>query len=182
MPNSKEYSQQYYEKNKEKLKEKGRVRYENDKENVLERCKKYHYKHPDYAKQYYSQNKDKSKAYVREWQQLNPEQAKKLKFKSLYGIELPENHFSSLFEEQHGVCAICNRPETSLRNGQVISLAIDHCHETNTLRGLLCKSCNKALGLFEDNIESLSNAIEYLTKYKKQLDKLEKKLENKIKK
>jgi hypothetical protein len=41
-------------------------------------------------------------------------------------------------------------------------LCIDHCHETNLVRGLLCHDCNKGLGNFKDNIIFLQIAIEYL--------------------
>lgn len=44
-------------------------------------------------------------------------------------------------------------------------LYIDHCHKTNQVRGLLCFSCNSALGHFKDNVESLKKAIKYLKKW-----------------
>lgn len=52
-------------------------------------------------------------------------------------------------------CSICSSTE---------NLCIDHCHETLTVRGRLCKKCNIALGMFGDNIELLQKAIKYLTK------------------
>ena len=42
------------------------------------------------------------------------------------------------------------------------SKRIDHDHETGEYRGILCNSCNVALGLFGDDKERLSNAIKYL--------------------
>ncbi len=42
---------------------------------------------------------------------------------------------------------------------------VDHNHDaTQKVRGVLCRACNGALGLFGDNIETLKNAIEYLNK------------------
>jgi len=41
-------------------------------------------------------------------------------------------------------------------------LAIDHNHHTNQVRGLLCKQCNRALGLFGDSINTIENALNYL--------------------
>lgn len=52
-------------------------------------------------------------------------------------------------------CKIC---------GDIQNLAIDHCHTTGEVRGLLCKSCNKALGFVREDIEILRNMILYLTK------------------
>ena len=71
--------------------------------------------------------------------------------------------YESLFEQQSGVCAICGKPETrKTQTGGVSSLAVDHDHKTGAIRGLLCMTCNNALGHFYDSIELLENAIRYL--------------------
>ena len=63
------------------------------------------------------------------------------------------------------VCPICERGETEvagkggLRNGAWV---IDHCHDTETFRGWLCHKCNRALGGFDDSIDTLNRAINYL--------------------
>lgn len=61
---------------------------------------------------------------------------------------------------QGEVCAICKEPEKTRR------LSIDHCHSTGKVRGLLCNRCNKAIGIFEDKVELLEEAIKYLNKEK----------------
>ena len=76
--------------------------------------------------------------------------------KSTFNLTVED--YNVLFEKQHGCCAICNRHQTEFKK----RLAIDHCHTTNIIRGLLCSSCNTALGLLKDNTNSLQNAIEYL--------------------
>jgi len=55
------------------------------------------------------------------------------------------------------VCDICENPCLSGK-----SLAIDHCHESNKIRGLLCMNCNQGLGKFKDSPKLLQKAIEYL--------------------
>ena len=73
-----------------------------------------------------------------------------------YGITLSEYH--NLIKEQGGGCYICGRKKES--DGR--RLSVDHNHITNKVRGVLCYSCNKGLGLFYDNIHRLERAIMYL--------------------
>ena len=58
-----------------------------------------------------------------------------------------------MWKDQEGICLICKKDEATV---------VDHCHITDTVRGLLCHSCNLLLGQAKDNIEILRNAIEYL--------------------
>lgn len=61
-------------------------------------------------------------------------------------------------EERRGVCPLCERD--MWLNGQ--RLVVDHCHETGKVRSLLCSRCNRGMGMFEDNPESLRKAAKYL--------------------
>lgn len=66
---------------------------------------------------------------------------------------------------QGGVCAICKKPERHRSNGpKVKRLAVDHDHTTGEVRGLLCNNCNRALGLFGDDVTALQAAIDYLSR------------------
>lgn len=73
------------------------------------------------------------------------------KRQTLYGIKPAE--YRAMYEAQGGRCAICRDDSP---------LAVDHCHTTGEVRGLLCALCNRALGLMRDNPENLSAAISYL--------------------
>lgn len=70
--------------------------------------------------------------------------------------------YEELLEQQNGVCAICKQPETRLLYGKVCELSVDHCHETNVIRGLLCNMCNPGIGYFRNSPELLQAAIDYL--------------------
>ena len=65
---------------------------------------------------------------------------------------------TQLFIAQDGCCKICGQPEKGLKH----RLAIDHCHITGHIRGLLCHRCNLLLGLAKDNVFILQIAIKYL--------------------
>jgi len=77
-----------------------------------------------------------------------------------YGISVEE--YKGMLIHQGGVCKICSQPETQIRYGNLIALAVDHDHESGKVRGLLCSDCNRALGLFRDSTEVLERAVKYL--------------------
>lgn len=58
---------------------------------------------------------------------------------------------------QESKCAICEKI-LALENSY-----LDHCHETNRIRGVLCRNCNQGIGLFRDDKNLLIKAIRYLT-------------------
>ena len=58
-----------------------------------------------------------------------------------------------VFLEEKPYCNIC---------GTTHNLHIDHCHKTNKIRGYLCFKHNTAIGKFNDDVEELRAAIEYL--------------------
>lgn len=80
--------------------------------------------------------------------------AKRLERK--YGIT--KYDYDRMFQEQGGKCAICDKPQSACRR----ALAVDHCHASGKVRGLLCDECNRALGYFYDDTNRIAKAIEYL--------------------
>lgn len=97
--------------------------------------------------------------YSRAWSAANPDKVKAGNARgALRRRGTDQEEFDRMFAEQGGVCAICGRAGTSRKR-----LAVDHCHRTKRVRGLLCDPCNTALGLFGDDIERLHGAIRYLS-------------------
>ncbi len=75
-----------------------------------------------------------------------------------FGIS--EDQYNEILEKQDGKCKICNK------HPSVKKLAVDHCHKTGKIRGLLCEKCNTGLGMFKDDITNLRSAISYIRKSK----------------
>jgi hypothetical protein len=78
------------------------------------------------------------------------------KFRTKYGITISQ--YDAMYESQEGCCKICLRHASETKRG----LVVDHDHEVKRARSLLCDSCNRGLGMFQDNPEILSAAVSYL--------------------
>jgi hypothetical protein len=82
---------------------------------------------------------------------LTAEEESHRKRLSKYGLTAAE--FEALVAMQDGRCAICKRE---------LALDIDHDHDTNEVRGLLCRSCNRGIRLLGDTAEGIRAALDYL--------------------
>lgn len=72
---------------------------------------------------------------------------------------LTKEQYLAMLTEQNSCCKICHTHQDENTHGY---LYVDHCHTTNIVRGLLCRSCNSMLGMAKDDIDILTNAIKYL--------------------
>ena len=79
--------------------------------------------------------------------------------KTKYGITVDE--YNSLLKKQGYRCAICGSNDGASAKGSS-TFSVDHCHGTGKVRGLLCNTCNRGLGLFKDDPSVLETAIKYL--------------------
>lgn len=101
------------------------------------------------------------KQYRKEWYRRNESRVRETALKK-YGLTLAE--YDRLLVAQDGKCAICGNAETTKLHSKIRVLAVDHCHNTGKIRGLLCGSCNKGLGSFRDDPKLLQKARGYLEK------------------
>lgn len=72
-------------------------------------------------------------------------------------FRLTLDDYEALLEEQDHACAICGAECSSFGR-----LSVDHNHKTGHVRGLLCRDCNVALGIFHDSEYLLRQALSYL--------------------
>jgi hypothetical protein len=136
-----------------------------------------------YYRDYYKRNRAKYRRAVQKWKQANPDRVraasherylekreqilkanKTWRLKTNYGIT-PET-YEVMREMQGGRCVICGTDKPRGNHG---TLCIDHDHKTGKVRGLLCGTCNRALGFFKDSESLLIAAAEYIRKHKEQL-------------
>lgn len=73
--------------------------------------------------------------------------------------KLEEAVYVEMLARQNNKCAIC---QTEF----VKKPCVDHDHRTKTVRGLLCKHCNLAIGQFKDDSATLRSAADYLDKHR----------------
>lgn len=101
--------------------------------------------------------KDSKNKAVREDRKINP-----LRYRIAdwvkQGINITEDEYLELYNQQEGKCVICGREEGDLDR----RLEVDHCHNEGKVRGLLCRGCNHVLGACRDDVTILERAIKYL--------------------
>lgn len=98
-------------------------------------------------KDWRAQNKEHERARVVKWKADNKElikqQSTEARLGRLYGMTLAQ--YEAMLTAQNNKCLVCGKPESYPGR----RLAVDHCHTTNKVRGLLCGLCNRTLGVYE---------------------------------
>lgn len=122
---------------------------------------------------WYAKNKEKRqvymKSYLRDYSQKNKEahnarnRANAPKYRDkVYKQDIFRKHaltpdeLENMYIAQDYKCAICTLPSNK-------RLCVDHDHKSGKVRGLLCHKCNVALGLLQDNVTFLLQAVKYLS-------------------
>ncbi len=111
---------------------------------------------------------ERKATYHREYNEKHYRRLKDKRLTDQYGIGMDE--YDALLKAQGGGCAICHRSESepTRRGGAKHKhLAVDHCHDTGVVRGLLCTDCNVAIGLLRDSPALCEVAAAYLVKGRK---------------
>ncbi len=136
-------SKEYFHRNK------------HSKDGYVSRCKKCT---NEIVKERYHKDIMKSRKIGREDYKKNKKRKWSSGLKTRYGITSYE--YNNLLESQNSKCGICGMDQNKLKK----RLHVDHNHNTGEIRGLICKSCNLAIGLIKDDISILNKMIKYLVK------------------
>jgi hypothetical protein len=144
------YSQSYRAADPARVRATNRRYYDGKRDDVLDQKRDYYRLNAEKIRQasrarYYRLRDDPS---------FKAQRAHKRRTKA-YGLS-PEQ-YAAMVAAQGGACAICDKVPT---NGV---LAVDHCHTTTRVRGLLCRPCNSFLGRIKDNPAALDRMKKYLT-------------------
>ena len=113
------------------------------------------------AKLYYKKNREAKLAYAAEYRKQkmaedpNWKKLKEMAYKVGKTFEEVESWFNKQWMKQQAQCAICGKVFCD-------DDCIDHNHETNELRGLLCNLCNVGIGALKDSPAICLKANEYL--------------------
>lgn len=134
----------------------------------LSRTQKYYWRNPEkfreYARKKRAANPEKHKEYTRKSREKYPDAERERHLKRKFNMTAAD--YDKMHEAQKGLCAICFQPETKSDKGRLYRLAVDHCHRTGKVRGLLCFKCNSAMGSFEKRDVPIINIELYLEKYR----------------
>ena len=100
------------------------------------------------------------KCYNKYWKEevssyKTPEYIRTNRLKNRYG--LTDEQYQEMYDNQLGNCKICDE--------HFDRLGIDHNHSTGQVRALLCDKCNRGLGCFNDDKNTLVKAVFYLGYY-----------------
>ena len=120
-------------------------------ETIRDRQRAYRAKNPEHVKeqkhQYYLRNAAKISAQ----RKANRGPRYEYELRNKYGLS--KEGYEELLQRAGGKCEVCGATE---------KLAVDHCHDSLVVRGILCKHCNTGLGYFRDREDLLAKAVTYL--------------------
>lgn len=120
--------------------------------------------HKHYMNQYYLDHPESREKARQRMSRVPKPVSRDRQLRHYYGVGI--EWYEKTLADQDGVCAICRKPESKSIKGRLLKLAVDHCHDTLVVRGLLCQACNRGIGCFGHDIETLERAIKYLQAYK----------------
>ena len=120
----------------------------------------------EYHAQWCKDNPDKVREYAKKNYHNRSEESKAKKaiysrkrvLESRYGIT--QKDWDRMHDDQGGLCALCRIPGRTGKHGK---FAVDHNHDTGQVRGLLCTTCNVAIGALGETRENLQRAVDYVT-------------------
>ena len=113
----------------------------------------------EYQKQWYIKNKDRQSKRQKEYKIKNKDKIMDIGLR--YNFNLTLDQYNKMLSDQNNSCKVCNTHESELTR----KLAVDHCHTTDKIRGLLCMNCNTSLGHLKEDTKIMQKLIEYVKEH-----------------
>jgi hypothetical protein len=158
------YNRKYYSSHKKDRKIKRQKYYLKHKDEEFKSHTKYYIKHKKKLlkkwKEYYLNNKIKIDKYRKKYNNEHTNDRINYKLIHNYGITLNEKQ--NILKQQNYKCLVCNK---NLKNINTRYIHIDHNHKTKKIRGILCQTCNLALGLLKENPAIIYRLFQYVKKF-----------------
>jgi hypothetical protein len=154
-PGTTEYYREWRKVNRATINARARKRYAANPEKHRERAREYR-KTDAYETQRqrkYAQHKASGKAHA--WSRAHY-------LKRAFGLTVAD--YDAMLAAQNGACAICQSADPKVDKFRYF--CVDHCHTTNKVRGLLCNSCNTAIGHLDDNPDRMLRAANYILSHR----------------
>lgn len=104
------------------------------------------------SREWYKNNKEKKAEFSKAYRRTKKDQD----LKKAYGIGVEQ--YDKYLDYQKYRCALCSKHADDHSR----ALAVDHCHTTGIIRGLLCDPCNRAIGFLKDDPDLLRKAADYV--------------------
>lgn len=98
------------------------------------------------------------KAMYAEYRERNKNKKAEYDLMRTYNITIEQKQ--QMITDQNGLCGICRAKFKNQKDA-----CVDHDHETGKIRGMLCKTCNKLLGIIEKQ-GFLELSMNYLNNHK----------------
>ena len=118
----------------------------------------------------------------KKWQNNNPDKMREYRILKVSKDEARGlAWFNGLCDRQEFACAICKEVEVDKKdkNGKGKTLCIDHNHVTGQIRELLCRRCNRAIGLLRERTDLCDAVKAYLVKHKRRAQRVWRRQNNK---
>ena len=164
-------SREWQREHRDERNAKARERYATDPVPRRRSQQTFYEAHPERRAAYREAHREERAAYDAErWRAMSVETRHEIAARSWrrtgrlsrYGVSAEQ--FAEMVEKQDGRCAICG--EVFAYTGRWDRPNLDHDHQTDAVRGLLCHHCNTMLGFARDSLDVLEAAVNYMRSYK----------------
>src|ERR1017187_3652068 len=125
------------------------------KQDISKRKKQWAIDNPEKVNKFQRENPELHREYSKEYRKKHPEKFARYARKRNYGVT--QSWYEEKLKEQDNKCSICQRSFC-----ESLKPVIDHNHETDEVRDLLCRSCNWMLGCAYEDSNRLEKAAKYL--------------------